>query len=82
MLYPCHILLRMQSPPFNVTIPENNVFGVSPGPSQAVSDGIWIILKPLPVGEHKIGFKGSSVDFTTGTKNTFVSDANYNVVVK
>ena len=36
----------------------------------------------LPVGEHKIGFKGSSVDFTTGAKNTFVSDANYNVVVK
>ena len=73
---------RIQSPPFNVTIPENNVFGTSPGPTQAVSDGLWVILKPLPVGEHKIGFKGSSVDFTTGAKNTFVSDANYNVIVK
>ena len=73
---------RIQSPPFNVTIPENNVFGVSSGPTQAVSDGLWVILKPLPVGEHKIGFKGSSVDFTTGAKNTFVSDANYNVIVK
>ncbi|MFZ0566767.1 MAG: hypothetical protein WCC82_04540 [Nitrososphaeraceae archaeon] len=39
-------------------------------------------IETLPVGEHKIGFKGSSVDFTTGAKNTFVSDANYNVVVK
>jgi hypothetical protein len=73
---------RIQSPPFNVTFPENNIFGISPGQTQAVSDGIWTILKPLPVGEHKIGFKGSSVDFTTGAKNTFVSDANYNVVVK
>lgn len=42
----------------------------------------WIILKPLPTGEHKIGFKGISVDFTTGAKNTFVSDATYNVIVR
>jgi hypothetical protein len=41
---------RIQSPPFNVTFPENNVFGIFPGPTQAVSDGIWIILKPLPPG--------------------------------
>jgi hypothetical protein len=55
---------RIQSP-FNVTFPENNVFGISPGQTQAVSDRIWIwiILKPLPPGEHKIGFKGISVDF-------------------
>jgi hypothetical protein len=37
---------RIQSSPFNVTFPENNVFGISPGQTQAVSDGIWIILKP------------------------------------
>jgi hypothetical protein len=73
---------RIQSPPFNVTFPENNVFGISPGQTQSVSDGIWIILKPLPPGEHKIGFKGISVDFTTGAKNTFVSDASYNVIVR
>jgi hypothetical protein len=40
------------------------------------------ILKPLPPGEHKIGFKGTSVDFTTGATNTFVSDATYNVIVR
>src|SRR5918992_1303541 len=73
---------RIQSPLFNVIFPENNVFGISAGPTQAVSDGIWIILKPLPPGEHKIGFKGTSVDFTTGATNTFVSDATYNVFVK
>lgn len=73
---------RIQSPPFNVTFPENNVFGISPGQTQAVSDGLWIILKPLPPGEHRIGFKGSSIDFTAGATNTFVSDATYNVIVK
>jgi hypothetical protein len=73
---------RVQSSLFNVTFPERNVFGTTPGPTQAVSDGIWIILKPLPPGEHKIGFKGISVDFTTGATNTFVSDATYNVIVK
>ena len=56
-----------------------NVFGISPGQTQAVSDGIWIILKPLPPGEHKIGFKGTSVDFTTGATNTFVSDVRCNL---
>jgi hypothetical protein len=36
----------------------------------------------LPLGEHRIGFKGNSVDFTTGAMNTFVSDATYNVIVR
>src|SRR5918994_6340280 len=73
---------RTQSQLFNVTFPENNIFGISSGSTQAVSDGIWIILKPLPLGEHKIGFRGISVDFTTGAKNTFVSDAVYSLIVK
>jgi hypothetical protein len=46
------------------------------------SDFLIFLLKPLPTGEHKIGFKGISVDFTTGAKNTFVSDATYNVIVR
>jgi hypothetical protein len=73
---------NVTSPPFNVTFPENNVFGISLGQTQAVSDGLWIILKPLPPGEHRIGFKGSSVDFTAGATNTFVSDATYDVIVR
>ena len=67
---------------FRIQSPENNVFGISPGQTQAVSDGLWIILKPLPPGEHRVGFKGSSVDFTAGATNTFVSDATYNVIVR
>ncbi|HEX5977661.1 MAG TPA: hypothetical protein VFY68_10310 [Nitrososphaeraceae archaeon] len=38
--------------------------------------------EPLPPGEHRIGFWGSSVDFTAGATNTFVSDVTYNIIVK
>jgi hypothetical protein len=34
--------------------------------TQAVSDGNWVFLKPLTVGEHVISFKGGlkSINFT------------------
>jgi hypothetical protein len=34
---------RVHSRAFNVTFPENAIFGAEPGPSRAVSDGYWII---------------------------------------
>jgi hypothetical protein len=47
---------RAQSPLFSFTFPSNNVYGVKAGPTQAVSDGFWILLKPLPAGHHEIHF--------------------------
>jgi hypothetical protein len=35
-------------------------------PSLAVSDGYWIILEPLPPGEHEILFKESLTNPITG----------------
>jgi hypothetical protein len=32
-------------------------------PTKVVSDGYWIFLKPLPVGNHKIHFLGKNSDF-------------------
>jgi hypothetical protein len=61
---------RMQSPLFDVIIPEDNVMGVPPGATQAVSDGFWILLRPLSPGKHEIDFTGSLADFTaTGPLN-------------
>jgi hypothetical protein len=57
---------RVHSRAFNVTFPENAVFGAKAGPSLAVSDGYWIILEPLPPGEHEIHFKSSLTNPTTG----------------
>jgi hypothetical protein len=64
-----------------MTIPKDNVMGVPPGTTQAVSDGFWIILKPLPVGKHEIHFTGSLADFTATGPLNFVSDAKYDITI-
>jgi hypothetical protein len=50
---------RVLSPPFDVTLPEKNFYGVRSGPTRAVSDGYWVFLKPLSLGKHEIYTAGS-----------------------
>lgn len=73
---------RIVSPLFNVTFPEENIFGAPAGMTNAVSDGNWVFLKPLPEGEHEIIAKGISLDLTTTATNTFVTDITYDLLVK
>lgn len=76
---------RIQSPLFEVELPKNNVFGLSdaPTPTKAVSDGNWVFLKPLPIGNHTINSKGVAVDFTTTNPvPSFISDITYHLTVK
>jgi len=41
--------------PFSLDLPEGNVFGLEPGGYYPnVTDGVWLMIKPLPVGEHVI----------------------------
>jgi len=50
---------RIQSPPFNFTLPHNNILGMPANTTtQAVADGNWVFLKPLSPGVHTIVFKG------------------------
>jgi hypothetical protein len=50
---------RIQSPPFNFTLPRNNILGLSANvTTQAIADGNWVFLKPLSPGSHKITFRG------------------------
>ena len=50
---------RIQSPPFNFTLPQNNILGLPANVStQAIADGNWVFLKPLSPGSHKITFRG------------------------
>jgi hypothetical protein len=74
-------MYRVQSPLFNLTIPKDNAMGIPPGSTQAISDGFWVLLKPLPVGKHEIHFSGSLVDFTTTGPLNFVSDARYDITI-
>jgi hypothetical protein len=71
---------RIHSRAFNVTFPENALFGAKAGPSVAVSDGYWIILEPLPPGEHEIHFKNSLTNPTTGIL-FFADDIKYHLNV-
>lgn len=47
---------RAQTPVFGYTLPEDNLFGLPAGTTAttALSDGIFVMLAPLKVGEHSI----------------------------
>jgi hypothetical protein len=51
---------RVQSEVFDLTFPENNVYGVRPGLTRSVCDGYWLFIKPLQIGKHFIDFKGET----------------------
>lgn len=47
-------------PPFALTLPEDNLFGAPSGLYDAVSDGYWVLLKPLRRGSHVVTFHGTA----------------------
>jgi hypothetical protein len=64
---------RVASPLFNVTLPKNNLLGVPEGPTVGVSDGYWILVKPLPVGDHTIYLNGAAVDVADPSNNVVIT---------
>jgi hypothetical protein len=74
-------IIRTQSPPFTVTFPEQNIFGVQAGPTRAVSDGFWVFLQPLSPGSHTINFKGAVVDVTTTGVASITNDVTYHLTL-
>lgn len=69
--------LRTRSPAgfFTLTAPENNIFGRVPGQSyDAVSDGFYLMVAPLPAGAHTITFGGATRNFS--------SYVTYNLIVE
>jgi hypothetical protein len=52
---------RVHSRVFDLVFPEDNVYGVKPGKTRSVCDGIWLFLKPLGLGNHIICFNGASL---------------------
>ncbi|MGF6968720.1 hypothetical protein OKW43_005748 [Paraburkholderia sp. WC7.3g] len=66
------------APGFSVTLPENNLFGVSAMVySPAVADGYYLMLAPLPPGPHTIKFGGAG----TFNGTPFSVDITYNLIV-
>ena len=50
---------RTRSPLFDVSLVEDNVLGVGICNTKMVSDGYWILVKPLPIGQHLLISAGS-----------------------
>ena len=67
---------RIDSPAggFNFTAVENNPVFIPAGNGTGVSDGYWILLKPLKPGEHTITFSGK-INFTGVTQPGFIFEA-------
>lgn len=49
---------RIKADLFDLSVAKDNIFDVRSGPTQAVADGYWIFLKPLPISEYTIHVKG------------------------
>jgi hypothetical protein len=73
---------RVQSPPFTIgPLPDNNVLGAPPGAtSLSVSDGVFVMVKPLSVGEHTIHFTGT-IDLSPMSGPIFTQDITYTMTV-
>lgn len=74
-------IFRTQSPPFTVTFPRENIFGVEAVQTRAVSDGYWVFLQPLSTGTHTINFKGAVVDVPTTGIASITNDVTYHLTV-
>ena len=72
---------RVQSPFFNTTLAENNVFGAPGGPSKAVSDAFVLFLQPLSPGKHELHMSQSTLDNPTTGTQSFAYDVTYHLMV-
>jgi hypothetical protein len=73
---------RIQSPEFNLTLPDNNAFGLKPQTTVAVSDGYFIMLEPLSKGVHTLKFEAHYGDPVETVPIYNEEHANYILVVK
>lgn len=68
---------RIQSPLFDFILLENNNLGLPPQTTQAISDGNWDSLKPLPIGNHIIYFKGGLRSITDNGSSSHIFSGLY-----
>jgi hypothetical protein len=73
---------RVQSPPFGLTIPEENPLGFPPGPTTAVADCWCVMLEPLPVGRHVIQYAVSIPGNPTIGMSAFAADITYDLMIQ
>lgn len=67
---------RLQCASFELTLPQENVVGGSPGKTVSASDGYWVFLKPLPICRHEIHF------FSSCRIGTQWIEARYHITIR
>ena len=68
---------------FNITIPADSNLAVDyPGNHLGSAHGWYILLKPLPVGEHTVRYVNDVRETTLGAGNTNHADITYSLKVK
>lgn len=65
---------------YNITYVKDNIFGTPAGTYRAVSDGFFVFLKPLSVGNHELQIKTSVTNPTTPSYN-YASEAIYKLKI-
>ncbi|MGE5087931.1 MAG: hypothetical protein ACM3QY_02305 [Candidatus Levyibacteriota bacterium] len=72
---------RVRSTVFEVTMPDDNLFGIPAGTySPAIDDGFYVMLKPLAVGDHLIHIVGASAGCAL-LPFEFSTDVTYHVTI-
>lgn len=81
---------KVQSNLFDLTLPANNIWGEPTGPDKAIVQGWWVMLKPLPPGDHVLhytaGYRDSrsdpSIPAGQGNQKPYIQDVTYHLIVK
>jgi hypothetical protein len=73
---------RVDSPLFNFTTPQNGLFDLHSVKSQSVSDGYFVMLKPLSAGTHEIHWSGVLGSVTSTSAQIEPEDLTYQLRVQ
>jgi len=73
---------RAQSNLFEFKLPSDNTLGRPAGSSGSVSDGYWIMLKPLSPGKHEIHFRAVMGQPGSTSNINFGTEVKYHLNVK
>jgi hypothetical protein len=71
---------RTQSGFFNITIPEDNIYGSRSGTFRALTDGFFVFLEPLPAGKHDVHLKVSVLNPVNQQFN-YNADWTYHLII-
>ena len=73
---------RVDSPIFNFTTPENGAFDLHSAKSQAVSDGFFVMVKPLTAGTHEIRWSGVLGGLTSTSPQIEPEAVTYHLIIQ